>query len=252
MDNRTLASINLNAVLRALVPLAENDAKAREIIKDSDVSVRFDIPGVPSRTLIFDHGTVRTEAPGNSANLRLGFVSPAHFNSMINGKGIPVPMKGALKMSFLTGPFTKLTDRLSYILQTPEGVTLTEEEEKLKTILTANVAFAALCEIANLDPTGQKMAHGMRDGALVVEIPSGNFKMACDVKDGKLTFVPDGNVAKEMAWMTFSDMDTFRKVLDGEVDTYALIGQDKLVLSGLILNVDAANKMLGLVSRYLA
>ena len=52
--------------------------------------------------------------------------------------------------------------------------------------------------------------------------------------------------------MTFDSKETFRAVLDGTVDTYALIGQDKLVMSGVILNIDAANKMLGRVSRYLA
>lgn len=251
MDKRTLASINLNAVLRALVPLVENDAKAREIIKDADISVSFEIPGVPSRTLIFDHGTVRTESPAGKADLRLAFVSPAHFNAMVDGKGIPIPKWGVHKMGFLLGPFTKLTDRLSYIMETPEGVTLTDEEEALKTILTANIAFAALAEVANIDPTGQKLAHGMRDGALVVEVPSQDFEVACEIKNHKLTFLPGGKPAKPTAWMSFSDMEVFRAVLDGAADTYALIGEDKLILSGVIMNIDAANKMLAIVTRYL-
>lgn len=251
MDKRTLASINLNAVLRGLIPLCENDPKAREIIKDADISVSFEIPGVPSRTFIFDHGTVRTEAPAGKADLRLAFVSPGHFNSMIDGKGIPIPKWGAHKMGFLLGAFTKVTDRLSYIMQTPEGVTLTPEEEELKTILTANIAFAALAEVANIDPTGQKLAHGMRDGALVVEVPSDNFEVACEIKNHKLNFLPQGKPANPTAWMSFHDMEVFRSVLDGEADTYALIGEDKLILSGVIMNIDAANKMLDIVSRYL-
>lgn len=253
MDSRTMASINLHAVLRACVPLIENDPVAREIVKDSNISVRFDIPGIEPRTLIFDHGTARSEAPGPSKpDLRLGFGCPAHFNAMVAGKGIPVPLWGVHRMGFLLGPFTKLTDRLSYILQTPEGAALTAEEEDLKTFLTANVAFAALCEVANIDPVGQKLAHGMRDGALIVEVPSEGIKLACQVKDHKLTFSPDGSHTDPNAWMTFDSKETFRAVLDGAVDTYALIGQDKLVMSGVILNIDAANKMLGRVSRYLA
>ena len=136
-------------------------------------------------------------------------------------------------------------------MQTPEGVTLTPEEEELKTILTANIAFAALAEVANIDPTGQKLAHGMRDGALVVEVPSDNFEVACEIKNHKLNFLPQGKPANPTAWMSFHDMEVFRSVLDGEADTYALIGEDKLILSGVIMNIDAANKMLDIVSRYL-
>ncbi|WQD13646.1 MAG: hypothetical protein U1U88_001971 [Lawsonella clevelandensis] len=105
MDSRTMASINLHAVLRACVPLVENDPVAREIVKDSNISVRFDIPGIEPRTLIFDHGTARSEAPGPSKpDLRLGFGCPAHFNAMVAGKGIPVPLRGVHRMGFLLVP----------------------------------------------------------------------------------------------------------------------------------------------------
>ena len=39
MDTRTLASINLHAILRSCVPLVNNDPVARNIVKDSDISV---------------------------------------------------------------------------------------------------------------------------------------------------------------------------------------------------------------------
>ena len=61
MDTRTLASINLHAILRSCVPLVNNDPVARNIVKDSDISVRFDAAGITPLTLIFDHGTARSE-----------------------------------------------------------------------------------------------------------------------------------------------------------------------------------------------
>ena len=52
MDTRTLASINLHAILRSCVPLVNNDPVARNIVKDSDISVRFDAAGITPLTLI--------------------------------------------------------------------------------------------------------------------------------------------------------------------------------------------------------
>lgn len=56
MDNITKAKINLFAVLRNLEDLCAMDKASADIIKDTKLSVQFNVPDVGSATIDFDHG----------------------------------------------------------------------------------------------------------------------------------------------------------------------------------------------------
>ena len=56
MDNITKAKINLFAVLRNLEDLCAMDKESADIIKDTKLSVQFNVPDVGSATIDFDHG----------------------------------------------------------------------------------------------------------------------------------------------------------------------------------------------------
>jgi len=68
------------------------------------------------------------------ATVVLGFASCAHLNKMFDGKGNPVPLWGFTKIGFLTGTFTKLTERMAYFLKpTDDGKTRLIERFRAKT-----------------------------------------------------------------------------------------------------------------------
>ena len=125
MDNITKAKINLFAVLRNLEDLCAMDKESADIIKDTKLSVQFNVPDVGSATIDFDHGKCTFNRGKKHAGLQLFFTSAEHFNNLIdppkdaNGKPktvIPI-FYNVFKVGFLLNQFTKLADRLSYYLQ---------------------------------------------------------------------------------------------------------------------------------------
>ena len=59
------------------------------------------------------------------------FSSCEKFNGLIDGTVTPIPSKGFTKIGFLTGPFTKLTDRLTAFLK-PDPAALEELNKPAK------------------------------------------------------------------------------------------------------------------------
>jgi hypothetical protein len=51
--------------------------------------------------------------------------------------------------------------------------------------------------------------------------------------------------------MVFSDLDSAGAVLRGELDPFAAIGAEKLVLGGVVPLLDNLNHLMGIIPRYL-
>ena len=185
MDNITKAKINLFAVLRNLEDLCAMDKESADIIKDTKLSVQFNVPDVGSATIDFDHGKCTFNRGKKHAGLQLFFTSAEHFNNLIdppkdaNGKPktvIPI-FYNVFKVGFLLNQFTKLADRLSYFLQPAadkkEELLKDPEYFKINTTLTLYTALFALCEVANSDKVGKLCAKRMYDGKIAAGIPGG-------------------------------------------------------------------------------
>ncbi|UKI14816.1 MAG: hypothetical protein L6V85_02040 [Clostridiales bacterium] len=84
MDNITKAKINLFAVLRNLEDLCAMDKESADIIKDTKLSVQFNVPDVGSATIDFDHGKCTFNRGKKHAGLQLFFTSAEHFNNLID------------------------------------------------------------------------------------------------------------------------------------------------------------------------
>ena len=126
-DAKTLAYLNLFAVLGAIPYLCDLDREAAELIKNKSVSVGFAVKDGPEATLFFGSGKCRM-APGvDRCQVKLPFSSCEKFNGLIDGTVTPIPSKGFTKIGFLTGPFTKLTDRLTAFLK-PDPAALEDPE----------------------------------------------------------------------------------------------------------------------------
>lgn len=251
MNEKVMAAINLNAVLKSLELLCTIDKKATTTIAGTKLGVRFSVPTLTPLNLLFNQGCVHASFnKAEKTQIHLTFTSVEHFNKMINGKAMPIPTKGFFKLSFLQGAFTDLTNILTSILKPNQTEIQSNNELREKnTKLTAFVAFSALSEIANYDTIGQKIASHTPNGKLVVKVANEPF-ITVNVQNSQF-YTEMQNFENPHAIMSFADIETAGKILRNEMDSFAAIGAGQLAISGKINMVDSINKLLGLVSKYL-
>ena len=92
-DARTMAYINMYAVLGTLENLCELDDKAKEIISklENPVSLAFDVKDGPSATLTFSKNGCRMEDGVNSkCDIKIPVSSCDKFNKIIDGVITPI------------------------------------------------------------------------------------------------------------------------------------------------------------------
>ena len=101
MDDGVKARCNLFGVLKNMEYLVENIPKAAALVKDSNIQIQFNIAKCANANLAFKNQKASLVAGKKRSNLKLGFFSAQHFNNMIDGKALPLPLKGLSKLSFL-------------------------------------------------------------------------------------------------------------------------------------------------------
>ena len=250
MDQKTLAYINLHAVLGGLQRLCELDEECRALIEGKDISIGFDVKGGPQGTLVFKDGVCSFREGVKDCAIKLPFSSPKKFNGLIDGTVTPIPSKGFTKIGFLLNEFTKLTDKLTAYLR-PEPSALEDEEFfTISTTIMFHLILDAVAQVGNVDPVGQASASYVVDGDVMVSIDGG--PAGCiHARDHKLTArheAPD----HPMSYMTFTDMRTARDLFDGNVNAVVCVGLGKVRIGGMISQVDNVNRMLDRVAIYLA
>lgn len=250
MDEKTLAYINLYAILGSIPRLVELDADAAKLVKGKNVSIGFDVKNGPAATLVFDNGKCCMVDGVDNCNVKLPFSTPAKFNGLIDGTTTPIPSKGFTKIGFLLKQFTKLTDILTNYLQ-PEPSALNDEAffEK-STILMFHLIVEALAQIGNLDSVGQVSASYITDGA--VKLAIGDVEAASiKAQNHKLTAVHE-TPETFTSYMDFGDLKTARDLFDGNINAVASVGQGKVRIGGMVSQVDNVNRILDRVALYLA
>ena len=78
-DTRTLAFINLNAILGSIPKLCALVPEARQLITDENIRVGFAVKGGPSGTLCFANGVCTLEEGADKCDIKLPFSSPEKF-----------------------------------------------------------------------------------------------------------------------------------------------------------------------------
>ena len=249
-DNRTLAFINLYAILGTVPKLLELDAEAAALCKGKKVSIGFKVKGGPSGTLAFGDGKCSFYSGLKGAQVVLPFSSPEKFNALIDGEYTPIPSKGFTKISFLLKSFTKITDILTKYLRAEKKDLENEEFFTKSTLLMFNVIAGAIAQIANEDRVGQASASYIEDG--VIKMAIGNdAAIALEAKEHKLT-VLDRVPEDFRAYMVFDNMKLARQLFDGEVNSVAEVGVGNIRIGGFISMIDNVNRILGRVALYLA
>lgn len=248
-NQNTLAHINLNAVIKSIVHLYKIDEEIKDLVGSRNIAIQFIVRNGPSGLLKFEDGKCTFEEGRHKSNVILFFISPIHFNNMVDGNSNPIPLKGFTKLGFLTKEFNKITDKLEYYLRPKDDLLKNPEFAKINTILTFYTAFNALCQIANTDKIGIYTAKRLSDGNVFAAIGS-TEKIYIKIKNHVLTAHP-GEPEKIHARMDFVDYETANGMLNGTLDTYSCIGSKKVQLSGYIPLLDNLNALLYQTSMYL-
>lgn len=248
-DSRTLAYLNLHAILGSIPMLCALDADASALVRGHRIILGISVSGGPAGTLAFSDGHCsfsETAVPAD-CDILLAFSTPEKFNGMIDGTVTPIPRKGLLKAGFLTGPFTRLTDRLSSYLRAEPDRLSDPVFRRTGTLLMFGLITRAVCCIGNEDPIGKSSASYLTDGA--VHIGAGDdIAAVIRIRNHRLSLADHEIVT---ARMQFADLDTARAIFDGVKNAVAAVGDGDVRIGGMVSQVDNINRMLDRVSLYL-
>ncbi len=250
-DQKTLAYINMYAVLGALENLCELDPAAGALLTNKKaISIGFEVKDGPSATIMFKNGRCRMEQGIKECQILLPFSSCEKFNGLLDGTVTPIPSKGFSHIKFLLKDFTALTDLLTkYMRATPEDL----EDETFFNISTSLMFYTitvALSQIGNNDDIGKFSADHIIDGEIKMSIKGGPAA-TIRVKDHHLVTIkraPD----EPRAIMEFGSMKLARDLFDGKVNAVACIGEGTITMRGMINMIDNINRILDRVALYLA
>ena len=251
-DAKTLAYINMYAVLGTLENLCELDPKASALLTNKKpISIAFDVKGGPVATITFKNGKCRmVDSILPDADIKIPFSSPEKFNGLIDGTVTPIPTKGFTKIPFLLKEFKKLTDLLSsYMRAEPEKL---EDEEffRISTSLMFYTICVAVAQIGNNDEIGKFSASHMVDGDIMISIAAGPAATV-RVRNHRLVTIKKAP-ENPRAVMEFSSIRLARDLFDGKVNAVACIGDGSIRMRGMISMVDNLNRILDRVGLYLA
>lgn len=249
MDQTTSARVNLNAVLRTLEKLPALDPPTAELVTGEQVIVQFTAPRAATVRLALGGGAISHHQGPGPATINLLFPRPAMVNAMFDGTGNPIPTKGLRRISYLKGPFTQITDRLSHFLRPTPELLADADYCQTNALLTLHVAVYALAEIGNSDQVGRAIAATMPDGQIQLAIKGGPA-LVLSSQGGRLR-VTEGLASNRRAKMVFTELGAAGEVLRGELASYTAIGRGLIELGGFVPMLDRMNKLLGLVPRYL-
>lgn len=250
-DTRTLAYINMYAVLGTLENLCELSEEARNLVMTKKpVSIGFEVKDGPSATLTFKNGRCRMEQGCTDCDVKLPFSSCEKFNGLIDGTATPIPSKGFTKVPFLLKQFIPLTDMLSKYMRPSEEDLKDEAFFELSTQLLFYTISVAISQIGNNDEIGKFSAHYIPDGNVKLSIAGGPAATIC-VKDHRLVTVKQ-SPEKYRALMEFGSMKLAHDLFDGKVNAIAQVGEGNIVMKGMINMIDNINRILDRVALYLA
>ena len=252
-DSRTLAYINMYAVLGTLENLCELDDKAKEIIStiEKPISVAFDVKNGPSATLTFSKNGCRMDDGVNAdCDIKIPVANCDMFNGIIDGKVTPIPTKGLTKVNFLLKTFTALTDRLTEVMRPSEEALKDPAFFRLNTLCTFYTVSVALSQIGNQDAIGKFSASNIVDGDIQIGITDTVYA-TIRVKDHHMITIKKAS-EKPRAIMEFCDIPLANALFAGTVNSIDHVGNGNITIRGLISMVDNVNRILDRVALYLA
>lgn len=251
-EAKAMAYVNMYGVLATLENLCEIDDEAKAVTTalKKPVSLCFDVTNGPCCTFNFSKNGCKMTEGSKGCTCKMNFSSPEKFNALIDDSKPGIPVKNiAQVLSFLLGPFTKLTDRLTKLLMPSEEDMKNRAFFEESTILTFYTIAGALSALANSDSISMFTAKGTVDGAVLMGIKDVCYA-TINVKDHEFTTVKEKK-ENPRAIMEFSDIDLANGLFNGTVSTIAELCKGNIYMAGMISMVDNLNRILDRVAAYL-
>lgn len=250
-DTKTLAYINMYAVLGTLENLCELVPEASALLKNKKpVSIGFEVKGGPSATITFKNGKCRMEEGVDNCDVKLPFASCEKFNGLIDGTTTPIPSKGFIHLPFLLKSFVPLTDMLSKYMRPSEEDMKDDNFRATSTRLTIYTMAVAIAQIANWDKSGRFSANLILDGDVALEV-AGDVGCTIRFKDHHAIALKK-KCETPRAAMIFSDLEVAGQLVRGEVSAMGCICNGTIAMKGMINMLDNINRILDRVTVYLA
>ncbi|MBR6522108.1 MAG: hypothetical protein IKT47_05530, partial [Oscillospiraceae bacterium] len=161
-----------------------------------------------------------------------------------------MPAKNPVQViSFLLGPFTKLTDRLNAVLRPSEEAMKDRAFFEKSTTLTLYTIAGAISALANNDSISKISADYTVDGDISLGIKDAAY-ITLRVKDKHFTTIKQ-KCENPRAIMEFADLDLAAGLFAGSVSTINEMCKGTIYLRGMISMLDNVNRILDRVSVYL-
>lgn len=251
-DARAMAFVNMYGVLGTLENLCELDDRAKEILSElkSPVSLCFQVKNGPCCTFHFTKDGCRMTEGDAGCTCKMQFAAPEKFNALIDESKPGLPVKNPVQViSFLLGPFTKLTDRLTQLLRPSEEAMQDRAFFEESTVLTMYTIAGAISALANNDPISRISADYTVDGEVSLGIKD-TVQVSILVKDKHFTTVK-APAKNPRAVMEFASIDLAHGLFTGQVSTINEMCKGTIYLRGMISMVDNINRILDRVNLYL-
>ncbi len=253
IDTKAMAYVNMYGVLGTLENLCQLDDEARTILSQlkKPISLCFSVKNGPCCTFHFTREGCRMTEGTTGCTCKMSFPSVEAFNNLIDNSKPGIPTKNPVQViSFLLGPFTKLTDRLNAILRPSEEAMQDREFFEKSTILTLYTISGAISALANNDPISKISADYTVDGDISLGIKDTAY-ITLRVKDKHFTTVKQ-RCENPKAIMEFADLDLAAGLFAGNVSTINEMCKGTIHLRGMISMLDNVNRILDRVSVYLS
>lgn len=252
-EPKAMAYVNMYGVLATLENLCSLDETVGEILAGlkKPVGLCFQVKDGPCCTFHFTRDGCRMTEGEAGCTCKMRFSSPEKFNALIEENKPGLPAKNPVQLlSFLLGPFTQLTNRLTALLRPREEDLKDRAFFEKSTILTMYTIAGAISALANTDSISQISAGYTVDGTVSLGI-RGVAQVTISVKDHHFTTqkVP---AEHPRAIMEFASVDLAHGLFTGQVSTIHEMCQGNIYLRGMISMVDNINRILDRVSTYLS
>ena len=251
-ETKAMAYVNMYGVLGTLENLCAMDSEAKAILAGlkKPVSLCFQVKNGPCCTFHFTKDGCRMTEGDAGCTSKMAFASPEAFNALIDSSQPGIPVKNPVQvLSFLLGPFTKLTDRLTQLLRPSEEALKDRAFFEKSTILTLYTISGAISALANNDSISRISAEYTVDGEVSLGIKD-TVAVTLIVKDHHFTTVKEPS-RNPRAIMEFATLDLAAGLFAGKVSTINEMCKGTIYLRGMISMLDNVNRILDRVSVYL-
>lgn len=251
-EAKAMAYVNMYGVLATLENLCQIDDEAKAVLRElkKPVSICFDVTDGPCCTFNFTQDGCKMSEGTYGCTCKMNFASPEKFNALIDDSKPGVPVKGAVQvLSFLLGPFTKLTNRLTQLLMPSEADLKDRAFFEESTVLTFYTIAGAISALANTDSVSKQSALYTVDGDVSMGIKGVSY---ATIRVNNHTFRTIKEKAQSpRAVMEFATIDLANGLFNGTASTMAELCAGHIYMAGMISMVDNINRVLDRVAVYL-